>query len=136
VGRSASNPIRVRPGRGPAARVSRPAAAISAMTSPGARVRDAASPAQILAAALSDGLRALTLVRDSFDVIVFYLPPRFSPCFTDGTFDLHDAVKAAPGMMPAPGSPTWSPSGVSGSPASAWPGWATCRGEGTPPFPP
>ena len=48
----------------------------------------------MLAAALSDGLRALTLVRDSFDVIVFYLPPRFAPYFTDGPFDLHDAVKA------------------------------------------
>ena len=58
------------------------------------RVRDAASPAQMLAAALSDGLRALTLVRDSFDVIVFYLPSRFAPYFTDGPFDLHDAVKA------------------------------------------
>jgi len=48
------------------------------------RVRDATSPSQMLAAALSDGLRALMLVRDSFDVIVFYLPPRFAPYFTDG----------------------------------------------------
>lgn len=48
----------------------------------------------MLAAALSDGLRALALVRDSFDVVVFYLPQRFAPCFADGPFDLHDAVKA------------------------------------------
>src|SRR5258707_15539515 len=31
----------------------------------------------------------------------------------------------------------WSPSGANGSSTSAWPGWATCRGEGPPrPFPP
>ena len=60
----------------------------------GAQIRSAAAPAQMLAAALSDGLRPLALVRDSFDVIVFYLPPRFAPCFTDGPFDLHNAVKA------------------------------------------
>src|SRR5260221_5639017 len=31
----------------------------------------------------------------------------------------------------------WSPSGANGSSTSAWPGWATCRGEGAPrPFPP
>lgn len=57
-------------------------------------VRAAASPAQTLAGALNDGLRALALVRDSFDVIVFYLPSQFAPCFSDGSFDLHDAVKA------------------------------------------
>ncbi len=58
-------------------------------------VRATASPARTLAAALADGLQALKLVQDSFDVIVFYLPPRFAPYFTDGPFDLHDAVKAA-----------------------------------------
>ena len=58
------------------------------------KVRHADSPSQALAAALSDGLRALTLVRDSFDVVVFYLPLRFASYFTDGPFDLHDAVKA------------------------------------------
>ena len=74
-----------------------PAAARAQITLPGdldTRIRDAASPALMLAAALSDGLRALKLVQDSFDVIVFYLPPRFAPCFSDGPFDLHDAVKA------------------------------------------
>ena len=33
-------------------------------------------------------------MRDSFDVVVFYLPLRFASYFTDGPFDLHDAVKA------------------------------------------
>ena len=64
-----------------------------------ASVRAAASPARTLAAALADGLQALKLVQDSFDVIVFYLPPRFTPYFTDGPFDLHDAVKAAAAQL-------------------------------------
>ncbi|HXL91967.1 MAG TPA: hypothetical protein VN969_23745 [Streptosporangiaceae bacterium] len=58
------------------------------------RARGAGSPAQMLAAALSEGLRAFAQVRDSFDVIVFYLPPRFTPYFSAGLFNLHDAVKA------------------------------------------
>jgi hypothetical protein len=55
-----------------------------------------------LAAALSDGLRVLALVRDSFDVIVFYLPPRFAPYFTDGPFDLHAAVNATAAELGLP----------------------------------
>lgn len=56
----------------------------------------AAHPGRHLAGALSDGLRQLSIVRDRFDVVVFYLPPRFAPYFEDREtdFDLHDSVKA------------------------------------------
>jgi hypothetical protein len=54
-----------------------------------------------LAKALIDGLRKLSLVRDRFDVIVFYLPPRFAPLFEDrdSGFDLHDKVKAVAAQL-------------------------------------
>jgi hypothetical protein len=62
---------------------------------------NAANPRQHLADVLTEGLRKLSLVRDRFDVIVFYLPRRFRPFFEDSDtdFDLHDAVKAAAAQL-------------------------------------
>jgi hypothetical protein len=49
-----------------------------------------------LAELLIDGLRRLITVRNWFDVVVFYLPPRYSNLFQDpdDDFDLHAVVKA------------------------------------------
>jgi len=62
---------------------------------------DAANPGDHLAQVLTDGVRKLSLVRDRFDVIVFYLPQRFQPFFEDldTDFDLHDAVKAVAAQL-------------------------------------
>jgi hypothetical protein len=59
-------------------------------------LRRASDPSQHLALALIDGLRKLELVRDRFDVVVFYLPHRLQPLFEDKDtgFDLHDTIKA------------------------------------------
>jgi hypothetical protein len=64
-------------------------------------LRSAANPRQHLAQALIDGLRKLDLVRDRFDVVVFYLPHRFQPFFEDKDtdFDLHDTVKAVAAQL-------------------------------------
>jgi len=64
-------------------------------------LRLAANPRQHLAQALIDGLRKLDLVRDRFDVVVFYLPHRFQPFFEDKDtdFDLHDTVKAVAAQL-------------------------------------
>ena len=58
-------------------------------------------PRRHLANALIAGLRKLTLVRDRFDVVVFYLPPRFAPLFEErlSGFDLHDTVKAVAAQL-------------------------------------
>ena len=57
---------------------------------------EAVSPHEHLAGALVGGLRSLVMVRDRFDVVVFYLPPRYRSFFEnrDRDFDLHDTVKA------------------------------------------
>ena len=64
-------------------------------------LRTASNPRQHLAQALIDGLRKLDLVRDRFDVVVFYLPQRFQPLFedTDSDFDLHDTLKAVAAQL-------------------------------------
>ncbi len=64
-------------------------------------LRSAANPREHLAQALIDGLRKLDLVRDRFDVVVFYLPHRFQPFFEDKDtdFDLHDTVKAVAAQL-------------------------------------
>lgn len=61
-----------------------------------ADLSNSSDPRRHLADALIAGLRKLTLVRDRFDVVVFYLPPRFAHLFEDrpSGFDLHDTVKA------------------------------------------
>jgi hypothetical protein len=53
-------------------------------------------PHRRLAELLIEGLRRLVAVRNRFDVVVFYLPARFSPLFEvpEDDFDLHAAVKA------------------------------------------
>ncbi len=64
-------------------------------------LQSASDPRHHLAQALVDGLRNLYLVRDRFDVIVFYLPHRFQPLFEDRDtdFDLHDTVKAVAAQL-------------------------------------
>lgn len=59
-------------------------------------LRTVSNPRQHLADVLIEGLRKLALVRDRFDVVVFYLPHRFQPLFEDKDtdFDLHDFIKA------------------------------------------
>lgn len=59
---------------------------------------------QHLAQVLIDGLRKLYLVRDRFDVIVFYLPSRYGVYFADPShdFDLHDMVKASAAQLGLP----------------------------------
>ena len=52
------------------------------------------SPHLKLAQALTDGLDKLALFATDFDVLVFYLPPRWKHLFTADGFDLHDRVKA------------------------------------------
>lgn len=61
-----------------------------------ADLRRSSDPKAHLAEALISGLRKLVLVRDRFDVVVFYLPPRYRQYFEDreADFDLHDQVKA------------------------------------------
>ena len=61
----------------------------------------AADPREHLAHVLTDGVRKLKVVQDRFDVIVFYLPPRFEPLFEEREteFDLHDAVKAVAAQL-------------------------------------
>lgn len=61
----------------------------------------ASNPRQHLAGALIAGLRKLDIVRDRFDVVVFYLPHRFQPFFEDKDtdFDLHDTVKAVAAQL-------------------------------------
>ena len=54
----------------------------------------AESPHQLLARALTDGLDRLARSATDFDVVVFYLPPRWKHLFTADGFDLHDRVKA------------------------------------------
>jgi hypothetical protein len=62
---------------------------------------EADDPGTHLARVLTDGVRKLKLVQDQFDVIVFYLPPRFEPYFEnhETEFDLHDAVKAVAAQL-------------------------------------
>lgn len=55
---------------------------------------DSPIPHRVLADSLIDSLRQLQVVRGLFNVIVFYLPPRWKRAFTAGDFDLHDEVKA------------------------------------------
>jgi hypothetical protein len=66
-----------------------------------ADLRAAPDPHAHLAGALIDGLRKLAIVRDRFDVVVFYLPTRFGPLFEDRNrgFDLHDRVKAVAAQL-------------------------------------
>ena len=66
-----------------------------------ADLANAANPREHLAGVLIEGVRKLHLVRDRFDVIVFYLPQRFQPFFEDREtdFDLHDAVKAVAAQL-------------------------------------
>jgi hypothetical protein len=61
----------------------------------------AQNPRKHLTQALVGGLRTLDLVRDRFDVVVFYLPQRFQPFFEDrdSDFDLHDSVKAVAAQL-------------------------------------
>jgi hypothetical protein len=56
----------------------------------------ASLPHRRLAELLIEGLRRLIAVRNRFDVVVCYPPPRYSALFQvpDDNFDLHDAVKA------------------------------------------
>jgi hypothetical protein len=60
-----------------------------------------ADPRTHLARSLIDGLRKLVPVRDRFDVVVFYLPPRYASLFEDreAGFDLHDSVKAVAAQL-------------------------------------
>jgi hypothetical protein len=66
-----------------------------------ADLAESAEPRGHLASALIDGLRKLVLVRDRFDVVVFYLPRRFASLFEDrdAGFDLHDTVKAVAAQL-------------------------------------
>lgn len=77
----------------------RPAEASAQIPLPASLDNDLAAaenPREHLAKVLGDGLRKLVAVRDRFDVVVFYLPPRYEPFFEDRDteFDLHDRVKA------------------------------------------
>lgn len=55
---------------------------------------DSPIPHRVLADSLIDSLKQLRAVRSLFNVVVFYLPPRWKRAFTAGDFDLHDEVKA------------------------------------------
>jgi hypothetical protein len=61
-------------------------------------------PHRHLAHTLGEGLRRLRLVRDRFDVVVFYLPPRYRSLFENREegFDLHDSVKAVGAQLGLP----------------------------------
>jgi hypothetical protein len=61
-----------------------------------------AEPHRDLAQALTTGLNRLAAVRGLFDVVVFYLPDRWSGHFIVGDFDLHDHVKAAAARLGMP----------------------------------
>jgi hypothetical protein len=67
-----------------------------------ARLEASASPSRALGEALVHGLRRLRTVRSMFDVVVFYLPSRWSDFFTADDFNLHDHVKAAAAQMGLP----------------------------------
>lgn len=67
-----------------------------------AQVAASSAPHQVLARALTSGLSRLANIRSLFDVVVFYLPDRWSLCFTAGNFDLHDHVKAAAAQLGLP----------------------------------
>jgi len=67
-----------------------------------ARVTASHAPHQALANALTTGLNRLAAVRSLFDVVVFYLPDRWSRWFTTSDFDLHDHVKAAAAQLGLP----------------------------------
>jgi hypothetical protein len=69
-----------------------------------ADLKASSRPHQALAQALGDGLRRLSLLRDRFDVVVFYLPPRFAQYFEkrDEGFDLHASVKAVGAQLGLP----------------------------------
>lgn len=62
------------------------------------------TPHQHLASTLTDGLRRLSLLRDRFDVVVFFLPRRFEHLFENRAtgFDLHDNVKAVAAQLGLP----------------------------------
>ena len=59
-------------------------------------------PHLTLARALTTGLGRLAAVRGLFDVVVFYLPQRWSKHFVAVGFDLHDHVKAAAAHLGLP----------------------------------
>ena len=68
-------------------------------------ITTAASPHLTLAQAVTQALGALRAVRSEFDVIVVYLPTRYSHCFygREGEgFDLHDYVKAVAAVRGLP----------------------------------
>lgn len=69
-----------------------------------ADLKASARPHRHLAHALCDGLRRLTLLRDRFDVVVFYLPPRYAHLFEyrEEGFNLHDSVKAVGAQLGLP----------------------------------
>jgi hypothetical protein len=58
-----------------------------------AELRSSAAPQQTLAAALTDSLNQLQLLRHEFDVIAIYLPNRWRPYFLGKGFHLHDHIK-------------------------------------------
>lgn len=66
------------------------------------RLEASEAPSRVLGAALVDGLQRLQLVRSLFDVVVFYLPSRWSEYFVAASFDLHDHVKATAARMGLP----------------------------------
>ena len=61
-------------------------------------------PHQHLAHTLGEGLRRLSVLRDRFDVVAFYLPPRYRSLFENREegFDLHDSVKAVGAQLGLP----------------------------------
>lgn len=69
------------------------------------RISQAESPHLILADHLTDAVRALNARRQSFDVLMVYLPDRWKNCFSgteEEDFDLHDHLKARTAMMGIP----------------------------------
>ena len=57
-------------------------------------LKTSAHPHRLLGQTLTDGLDKLRILRHAFDVVVFYLPPRWQPYFETTDFHLHDHVKA------------------------------------------
>ena len=66
------------------------------------RLERAAEPHLELVAAFSRSLRQLKAVQSLFDVVVFYLPRRWSDAFVVRGFDLHDTIKADAAQLGLP----------------------------------
>ncbi len=67
------------------------------------QISDAMHPHALVAGAIGDCLRQLSLVRSEFDVVAIYLPPRWAAAYKrTQDFNLHDSIKAIAAQLGIP----------------------------------